>query len=573
MKRLAIIGLGPRGLYALENLLIELCENDKQIHIEVFEPNDQPGAGQVWNTNQSNSNWINITERALSGITKRPEIKYHNITIESFASYHEWCNFSLDKEEADTFPPRNKMGRYLHERFNSLEKGLLKTQLYKRHQQTITTIEPKDKLLKLTASKNQVYTFDEVLLTIGHQPTELSDQLNAFITHANKNENCSVFSEAYPVEQLNDLKNKQNINIGIRGFGLASIDVIRYLVKNNFGDFKLKNPVTKKLEYSASKDQNLKIVPFSLDGLPLAPKPLNKIIDDWYKPSDSELKNLEKELTFFTRSEKKVEDLDFLVSPVSKIATRVYCDLKDKAIDHSFKSKKIYHKISSFLKHDNYSDVLIQDESVPTYELMRSYVNMALGTQKTSLDYCVWQVWRHCQPTFYKVFSYSKLKDEVLKKVIALDERSKRFSYGPPIESMQQLIALVDEGILDLNYTKDPEIKLTENGFLLNNETQKSIEVSVMINSVLDPPELLKVNSNIVTDLLKNDLVKPIHSDLGIETDENAYVKSKIENFGTPIAVLGRLAKGSVMGVDAILECFGDRIENWAKHCVKNLSD
>ncbi|NNE32886.1 MAG: hypothetical protein HKN40_11010, partial [Winogradskyella sp.] len=194
-----------------------------------------------------------------------------------------------------------------------------------------------------------------------------------------------------------------------------------------------------------------------------------------------------------------------------------------------------------------------------------------LGNAKVSLDYCVWQVWRHCQPSLYEAFSHAQVKKQIIKKVITLDERSKRFSYGPPIESMQQLLALVDAQIVTLDFVEDPDISLTEDGWRLKNGDDSISTSTVMVNSVLDAPKLLEINSEIIQKLLSHDLIQPIHSDLGIETRKNGFVKTADDKPDVSIAVLGRLAKGSVIGVDAILECFGPRIEDWAEAYVKKL--
>jgi uncharacterized NAD(P)/FAD-binding protein YdhS len=92
-----------------------------------------------------------------------------------------------------------------------------------------------------------------------------------------------------------------------------------------------------------------------------------------------------------------------------------------------------------------------------------------------------------------------------------------------------------------------------------------------MINTVLDAPKLLGVNSSVIMSLLHDDLIEPIHSKLGIETRNDAIVTSSLDNEFTPIAVLGRLSKGSVIGVDAILECFGNRVKDWAVAFVDRL--
>ncbi|MBV7270580.1 FAD/NAD(P)-binding protein [Winogradskyella luteola] len=573
MKRLAIIGLGPRGLYALENLLYNLSKSKKPVEILVFEPSDYPGAGTVWNNNQAKSNWINITERELTGIEARPEINYFGCEIKSFPSYHQWCNFHLPADKPDTYPPRQKLGKYLYERYQSIADSLMQHERFSLIPNTVDNVKVVAKQLEFTTKDQSTFICDDILLTIGHQNTELSDQLKSWLAHTSESNDKRVFTNPYPVERLNSLKNQPHLSIGVRGFGLAMIDVARYLAINDYGNFKVVDQSTLKTMYYKVKDYRLKIVPFSLDGLPLAPKPINQIIDSWYQPRSETLKTFEHYLKDKTHTHKTESGIDFLIQSFSKIAADIFCSLADKTIRNEESPKEIEHIIKIFLKDSEFTHLLLQDETIPTYNLIEEYIQMALGNKRISLDYCVWQVWRHCQPTLYKAFSYTLLDDETMNKVINLDERSKRFSYGPPIESMQQILALVDAGILNLSYTNNPDIELTAKGFELKNKNGEKTEISVMINSVLDSPQLLKVNSKIVKSLLQNDAIQPIHSELGIETYDDAYVKPENEDRTMPIAVLGRLAKGSILGVDAILECFSSSVEHWAKSFVENRLD
>ena len=61
---LAIIGIGPRGSFSLENYIIELAKVDTQqdFHIFLFEETGNFGYGHVYDINQNDSNWININE-------------------------------------------------------------------------------------------------------------------------------------------------------------------------------------------------------------------------------------------------------------------------------------------------------------------------------------------------------------------------------------------------------------------------------------------------------------------------------------------------------------------------------
>ena len=571
MKALAIIGFGPRGLYALERLVYHLVMRKQEINILVFESKEL-GTGAAWNTNQPDSNLINITERALVDLPSRPKTIYRNIEIPQFPSYHQWCEFSQNELEPDTFPPRKKVGKYLLERANSIIDILKSQSGFKLIKTSIKSMNLEGNKLILS-SEGKIWKVDDVLLSIGHQSTKNSEQLTEWIKHSKAKAKIKVYENTYPVSQFESIKNQTKISIGIRGFGLSMIDVVRYLTINNFGNFKIIDNHTFETQYYKVKEQQLELTPFSLDGLPLVPKPLNEHIDNWYKPTDEELKYFKTSITSAAQTNEDVNTIDFLLKPIAEISARVFLDLRDNAVNHNCDKKEIETVVLNWLHNQDYQHSTLQNNNTNTYNLIKNYIEMALGKTKITLDYCIGQVWRHCQPTLYEAFSYANLKPEIIEDVIAKDEQSKRYSYGPPIESMQQLLALVDAGILNLNFVNNPDIELEDNGWRLTNKNQDSKDVSIMINSVLDSPKLLEVNSPLVTNLLQHDLISPIHSKLGIETDENAYVETDNKKDNVNIAILGRLAKGSVIGVDAILECFGSRIDNWAKAYSEKVSE
>jgi hypothetical protein len=180
-----------------------------------------------------------------------------------------------------------------------------------------------------------------------------------------------------------------------------------------------------------------------------------------------------------------------------------------------------------------------------------------------SLDYCIGQIWKHCQPTIYEQLSYNACKEEVFAEIIHLDERLKRYSYGPPVESIQQLLALDAAGVINFDFVNDPKIELTPKGWQLESEGQV-ITANMMINSVLDAPQIKLVDSPLVKNMLSHDIIQAVHDDFGVATDDFGYLIPQDSKESISIALLGRLAKGTIIGVDAILECFGNRPESWA---------
>jgi uncharacterized NAD(P)/FAD-binding protein YdhS len=567
-RNLGIIGVGPRGGYALECLVAQLIKKNslKNLHFTLFEASGNFGGGHVYDTAQSSSNWINITERILE-LDERKEIRFKEFNIPSFPSYHDWIDHNISRE-VDAYPPRRKIGKYLNQRFCSLieplvEKGCATMRIDKVHELQLM----ENKKINICTSNNTYGDFDEILLTIGHQPTKISGQMAKWQNHVDNHNGISLFQNAYP---LSNILSSQHLDsksiIGIRGFGLTMIDVARRIAKE-FGDFQIENKKTREFTYAPiQKIENL-LVPFSLDGLPPVPKPLNKEIDDWFAPSATQLDNFEI-LIGNGDTQKTAEDIGFLLDAFAPIAADIFLELPKNINPNQLEQPRIEDIIKKWLKDPTLDDPAIVPQDEPVGAMMESFVGMATGQHAISLDFCIGQVWRHCQPSIYKQLSYSACPDNVFAKIIMLDESTKRYSYGPPVEAIQQLIALKKAGVLNLDYVNNPEIELVDDGWRLANPN-KSITVNIMVDSVLDQPKIKEVTSSLVRNMLSDGMIQAVHDELGVATDDHGYILDTSENT-LPIALLGRLAKGTVIGVDAILECFGPRITQWAEQAASN---
>ncbi|MWW24628.1 FAD/NAD(P)-binding protein [Algibacter lectus] len=567
---LAIIGTGPRGGYALENLIKELIKANglSNIHILLFEETGLFGNGQVYKTDQVPSNWININERILN-LEKREAINIDKIKIPAFPSYHQWANKDFNKitkAEADTYPPRAQVGEYLNQRFQTLANPLLTANIISLLKEEVTEVEITNKIA-LKTNTNIYKNIEEVLLTIGHQPTTLSKQIKEWKAFASGKSNINLFQSPYPIAQFLNCKNiTYNSKIGVRGFGLAMIDVVRGIA-NKFGDFIITDENTKACHYKTDYKITNLFIPFSLDGLPPAPKPLNAEIDDWFKPTNKQISDFEN-IIKNTSAQKEANSPLFLIQAIAPIVAKIYQKLPQQYLPELPK-KDIETITEKWLLDQTHQHPTIIPQKQPANQSMQDYIGMATGKKAISLDYCIGQVWRHCQPSIYDKLSFNSCSDKVFSEIIKLDESTKRYSYGPPVESIQQMLALHKACVMTLDYTNNPEFELTNNGWKIL-ENQKAITADIMIDSVLDAPKINAVNSPIVKNMLANDLIEAVHDELGVATDENAYVISNNPDNKPSIALLGRLAKGTVIGVDAILECFGRRAKKWTKKATEH---
>ncbi len=570
---LAIVGLGPRGQYALERFVQELSRADtvKAVRILLVEETEQLGNGPVWDLTQPDSNWSNVSDRILE-LPARPEIEFGGSVIAGFPSYHDWAanNPTAGSEDnSDHYPPRNAVGTYLHERFATLLHPLVEHDIARLVQERADAVTLTETGACVTTRSGVKFFADQILLTVGHQPTQQDPQIEGWQAEIEAKDALCLFDEPYPVGPIvGTAKTNTETAIAVRGYGLATIDIAR-AIANAYGSFALRDEQSRELTFAPTEEVAPTIIPFSLDGLPMGPKPVNKQLDRQFSPSKNVLEALNRELSdpaLQTRATGKT----FLLDAITPVIIGVFQELEFKRDDAPSDNDVLHHLVKAWIEDPARGHKSCLDTGQPPIDLLRNLVQMANGSAPLSLDYCIGQVWRHCHPTIYRSLSHGALSDDVLAEIILLDESMKRYAFGPPIESLQQLIALCDAGMMDLEYLADPDITVTDRGWVLTSgENQATAQI--MVNAVLDAPKIAEVRSPLIEGLFEDGLVAPVHDEFGVVTTANGYVTSQNGNV-LPIAVLGRLAKGTIIGVDAILECFGERPRNWASSAAKRVA-
>tara|TARA_R110002049_G_scaffold302713_2_gene496071 strand:+ start:12708 stop:14453 length:1746 start_codon:yes stop_codon:yes gene_type:complete len=574
VKTVAIIGCGPRGLSALEDIFTEFAKNKSayELKVLIFERTGNFGSGQVYAPNQTLHNWLNINERALT-IAERKTIQLNNESVEGFPSFQDWNGYNPDSiDEIDKYPPRAVLGTYLEARFNSIAQKLKQLNVLEMHASLVTSLKFANDTFLIEDNKQKTYNADEVVLTVGHQPTQTSKQIENWKHYEDNNASVTLFHKPYPIEGLfKDNTINGNSRVAIRGFGLAMIDVVRGIAGFTDSRFDIVNSYTQKMTFHAGTNCPKKIIPFSLDGLPMAPKPINASIDNWFLPTDADFDMLKGNLKNYRSQPEEVDSTATIITTMATIIVEVFLSLKTKSISHNYNTETLQTLVEAYIEDDKTASDIIISNTLSAKTIIERFVNMAVGQQKISLDYCIGQVWRLCQPTLYEYLSYTEFHKDVILDIIQLDEKLKRLSFGPPVASLQQLLALLESGIMTVKAVDDPDIECTENGWVLDG-SNTDYTANVMINSVLDSPKVLMTDTPLIKQLLKDKYVFPIHKDLGIKTNKNGMVSyTSKEHELPPIAVLGRLAQGTLLGVDAVLECFGKRSRFWSKDVLKRL--
>ncbi|THH38141.1 hypothetical protein E4Z66_00765 [Aliishimia ponticola] len=518
MKYIAIIGFGPRGLAAAEALL---RESGGAVRIDVFDPETAPAAGPNFHPEEPDLCKINLPMRAID----LPAPGSFD-----FPTFDVWSRVT----DADTYPPRAELGSYFNDRLAALMAA--HPEALRLHQSCITGAVRDDDRWLLEHDGGRVGPFDAVLLTLGQPRTAPDAQISKW-QRAAATHNLTL-TEAYPArELLAAARDWSDKTVAIRGLALSTLDVVSILTLGQGGAFDGQ-------VYRASGNEPRAIVPFSLDGMPPAPKPV-EAVDPGFDLLDGELADLRDALKT-ALGQGPDEALDSLTAalcpPVHRITgqdARAWLETERDA-----------------------PGTQRGDDPVAA---LRSGIDMATGSAAPSVGYTLGQIWRKWQPQLRQDFRAHAGRVDTRLAILGFDTGLKRYSYGPPVSSAALLLALVEAGLVRLGVADDPDIDVSQSGWRLDGETT----AQVMVNAVLAAPDLARVTDPLVTGLVSDGALTALDKGAGVRITPDGQPVGQDDQPVPGLYFLGRLTEGSAIATDSIHDCFGTFTAAFAAHATR----
>jgi uncharacterized NAD(P)/FAD-binding protein YdhS len=533
--RVAVVGGGPRGLAAGE-ALADRAPAGARLHLTVFEPHPCPGAGPHHDPGQTGLNRLNIPLRAIDLPVRA------GAAVGGFA---DWAAEALPGCGPDDFPPRAALGRYLGARWRELAEGAA-VELVAA---AVTGAERVAGGWMLVADGARHGPFDEAVLCLGHQEVEPDPQLRRWSDHA---AGCgAVLMHVYPSDALMAAaQGWQGRTVAIRGLALSMIDAMRALTEGLGGRFERD---AQGLRYRPSGREPARLLPFSLDGIPPAPKPATAALDAEYDVGPAEEARFEAALASALRlgPDAALEAVCAALAPVAG------------AVLGRFGVAEAEAAVERWLAVERDDPEKHAGRDLPPAEILAATRAMAQGRRAPSPGYAVGQVWRKLQNPLRRAFNPAAVAPETAAALIGFDEGLKRYSYGPPVSAAEEMLALIAAGLLDLRAVDDPDVELVDGGWRLSAEEGEAA-ATVMLDAVLAPPDLARVAAPLVAGLREAGLLVPVAEKLGARVAADGRV---LDARGAPVpglALLGRLALGSVIATDSVHDCFGAAVGRWA---------
>jgi len=569
--------MGPRGLHAVEAIAKVISDRKSEIdcRLLLFDDSGYLGCGPNYAPDQSRHNLLNIPCREVP-LIERDELK-GLLDIPWYPGYIEWQEeYSiLDEYGADIYPARASIGCYLQARFQSWLTAWQKQFETTIVSRSVVSIQRDASSFSLRDSHEETYdSVAHVLLTVGHQPTERDEALRCWGLHTKDKKKLSLFEQPYPTQSLIDSTAiGAGDTVALRGLGLSMIDVVKGLTEGRSGRFEPLDKQGKKLRYLASAREPALMVPFSLDGLPMSPKPINEAFDIRFKPTEQELNLLISSLSPISRVTSGEQLKEIIVQDMATIAAGVYRRLAERRLAVFDSKATLIEVIKTWMNDESFSHPSIVPHGLSTRELLQRYYDMAVDLMPISVDFCAGQVWRHCQKTLYRLLNHAGSDKRLLVQHIKLDQRLKRYAFGPPVHSVARLLALCDADLLRFAVADDPSIRICNAGWQLSEDGHTFI-ATVMVNTVLDAPSVSQVSSPLIKELHTSGAWQVIDDDLGLVTDATGQFGHRSDVFDEATqSLVGRLAIGSVVEADSLSECFGPELDRWASAVVNVILD
>jgi hypothetical protein len=523
--RVAIVGLGPWGLCALERLITAArrgLPGGVSLEVHVVEPR-QPGSG-VYDLRQPDYLLLNnpCGQISMFPFEDQPDQPPYAVGFYDWvlASGYRWVGGRCVKDptgrpiEPNHFLPRRLMGEYLAWFYGKLISSTPSSVSVVHHQcAAVDLVARVDGTELVCLSDGQWLLVDHVIVTSGHTANQESNEV---VPRPRE-------MPPFPVSDYVDLLPARS-SVGISGFGLVAVDVVTALTIGRGGSYRERSDG--RLEYVAS-GREPRLTLYSRSGLPFAAKSVTGVDrSDVYTPIVC-TPDAFAALTKGSNGARRRIDVRGNLLPLlfAEMYARYYAqtayraggieegagvrrDLKQAWHDRRFQETvaELAGRYGSFDPAQLFFGPDLTNESSADYQqvvyrMMEDDLREAEVPNGFSAIKSAAEVFRIFRDPMRSVVEYGGLSlDSYLDFNADLRTRITRLVAGPPALRSRQFLALMDSGVLSIPYGPAPAVGTRQAGTgevlpgarigstLLTNRFTR--EVDVLIRGHLEEPRI-----------------------------------------------------------------------------------
>jgi uncharacterized NAD(P)/FAD-binding protein YdhS len=573
--KIAIVGLGPKGLYGFERILAQLKENPviEEVGIHIFNKTRFMGSGDVYRSDQPGYMLMNFANKYINMWTEEspPPLVKHPLSLSEYIALE--THTAIDEIDP-LYAPRATVGGYLENGFAQLSQSLPENVILEQHIAEVRSVEKTDKGYSIGFMQQEktgrLTGFQYILITTGHQRHKETTKTNH-----------RTVSFIYPVQQnLNGVTERDTV--AVKGMGLTFIDAALALTEGKGGCF-IKS-YDGKLIYKESGKEPKCIFPFSKSGWPMMPKYDFHLDDEPELFIKSLLSLNHKEISF------KKEILPIIKRDMEYAYYRTLFTHEKEVLKYHTNYDEIISQIITFhQKHPGYErfslDRLLEPEFKPAKSIHQNIMDYLTSFTRENNRHIVSDallraaaVWRRISPVFNEIYSFSGLDAASHEEFDGhYFGKLNRIAYGPPPENVKKILALANAGIVDFQFAKSPHVEPIDSGFMLSDGISV-IYCDVLVDARIPKNSIEKEATGLSNNLCENGLARPYinrdknfsYSPGTLDIDPNGNL---INPQGIPenITLYGTPTEGIVHDNDTLSRNRNNFAGPWARRVVEHI--
>ena len=523
MIRIAMIGGGPKCLFALLELNDVLSDNEAQtVQVDVYDPYP-PGAGRVWNTTQPKELRLNVNSRIIDASSSLCD-----------QTFNEFRNNALQGTTDEVFPPRALVGEYLSKQFQRLvQHGKLPV----THRASAVHKVERQAGQWLVTSDSWYDLYDEVVIATGHGLAGYQHEQKSATT---------ITAAELTVERSADAQQKvpDRSTVRIRGAALTAYDVVMTLTEGRGGQWAPSEDGTPgRLRYVPSGKEPRHMTMFSRHCIPMTPKPMGL-------PTQAQdiLHNYRLQLRQWSNtSEHHTEQMwRILLACAMDIAGNARVPASKESLKQTV---------------DNGRSEQFSSLASP-FEQMRYSLDAHHGLKPQTHEW-VWAiVWSGLYSELVAGLARYQWYPEDRKKFNAAATELERMAFGPPEPTAQKLLALYDAGMLQHQAS-----------------VMEHADDLLTIDAVTPPPGVLTKSfpdgepaNELISSILSAGEVKIRPGERGLLTDTDGTCINADGSRNETLSALGRPTEDPTLGHDTLNRTLHLEYRGWAQRIMAQVN-
>lgn len=403
---IAIVGCGPKGLYALDSLCEAARQNSgHRFTVHIFEPSAHPGAGPVYDPFQPDVLLMNFPAGLIDAWTggRGP-------------SFLKWASAGPNPADATDYVPRAQVGQYLFWSFKRVVSKAPSNMALIHHKVRVSEVKRAANRWVISPANISV---DHVLITTGHQDG---------FRHGAPASSTNIPSP-FPIDdRLTLTAVPPKATVRCKGFALTFIDTMLALTEGRGGVF---TPSATGYSYTPSGTEPQRIAPFSRSRRPMRAKVEAALFTP---PQDN---------AFW--DDRRSDLTHILHAPNATFADHIWPAFLSFADQVTGSAAGTSAKVFTDRSQTTFTpDEIRQD--------LRIGYDIAMG--RCAQD-CVWalaEVWCRCYAQLINWISHRDMAADDAHFFRQIAREMERLAFGPPAQNIGKLIALEQASLVSIDH-------------------------------------------------------------------------------------------------------------------------